>query len=241
MAVEETKISADFRTITAQGSHGTIFSGKYKEDKCIVKVFKSGIVQMDALQEHEIASIIQLHPNVVLVHGLWYGSAANALPNNEPALVMEMCSISLDDYIKERVKNGEVAVFRLDIRLDILADIATGMIHLHNKGIVHGNLCAKKVLLSFTGPSHDQKITAKVAGFGEMKLFNPDTVEKLKTSMQKSSIMPPEVKDRGEDMELTEPVDLFSFGCLVAHVACCDFPERRATGVCVCVCVCVCV
>ena len=61
-----------------------------------------------------IDSIIQSHPNVVLVHGLWYGGPANILPNNDPALVMELCDMSLDEYLKEIVDKAEVAVFRLE-------------------------------------------------------------------------------------------------------------------------------
>ena len=230
-----------FKAVTKQGSLGKIYTGKYSEEMCAVKVFNNGIILKDALQEHEIASIVQKHPNIVLIHGLWYGNTANALPYKQPALVMEMCCISLDVYLKQKVEKSEVAVFRFETRLDILTGIASGMAHLHSNGIVHGNLCAKKVLLDFTGPTLDQKVTAKVAGANEMKFFAPDTVKQIKASLQKSSIMPPEVKKGGVDIELTEPVDLFSFGCLVAHVACCVFPEPNTKGtVYMCACISVC-
>ena len=229
LAVDTAQTSFELKPAVAQGTHGTIHKGKYKEETCAVKVFSSGIMQKDAFQESEIASIIQYHPNVVVVYGLWYCSA---LPHKQPALIMEMCSISLDAYLKEKVHKNEVVLFQLEKRLDILNGVASGMTYLHHNGIVHGNLCAKKVLLNFIGhgPSHDQKLTAKVAGANEMKLFNSDTVKQIKANMQRSSIMPPEVRDGGEDMELTKPVDVFSFGCLVAHVACCVFPEPNTKG-----------
>ena len=200
-------------------------------EKCAVKVFNNGIVQKEALQRHDIASIIQHHPNVVLVHGLWYGNSANILPDKGPALVMELCNTSLDAYLKERVDRGEIAVFRLEKRLDILSGITLGMIYLHSKRIVHGSLSAKKVLLNFTGPSPDKKILAKVAGVHEMKLLNPDTVLRLEASVPRSGIMPPKVRDGGEDVEPTESIDLFSFGCLIAHVASCVYPIPNTKGV----------
>ena len=98
------------------------------------------------------------------------------------------------------------------------------MTYLHSKRIIHGELNAKNVLLNVSGPSTARKIHAKVAGFCERKLFTPDAVLKHQASMHKSGIMPPEVKDSGVHTEVTEAVDLFSFGCLIAHVASCAYP-----------------
>ena len=198
---------------------------------CAVKVFNSDVIQKDALQNRDIDSIIQQHPNVVLVHGLWYGNPVNRLPNNDPALVMELCTMSLDAYIKEKVDKGEVAVFRLEKQLEILNGVTSGMIYLHSKRIIHGHLSAKKVFLSFSEPANDKTILAKVAGVCQMKLCTQDTVLRHQTSVQRSGIMPPEVKDGGEDVELTEAVDVFSFGCLIAHVATCVYPVPNTEGV----------
>ena len=195
-----------------------------------VKVFNRGVVQKEAIQRHDIASMIQDHPNVVRVHGLWYGNPPNSLPNSGPALVMELCSTSLDAYLKERADKGEIAVFRLEKRLEILSGVSSGMIYLHNKGIVHGELSSKQVLLNFTGPSNDKKINAKVAQVCEMKLFTPDAVLRHQASVQRSGIMPPEVYDVGADVELTAAVDVFSFGCLIAHVASCVYPVPNTKG-----------
>ena len=197
---------------------------------CAVKVFNSGVIQKEALQNRDIDSVIQHHPNVVQVYGLWYVNPANSLPSKDPALVMELCSMSLDAYLKERLDKGEVSTFRLDKRLGILSGVTSGMIYLHSKRIIHGDLSAKKVLLSFSGPSTDRTILAKVAGVCQVKLFTPDTVLRQQTSVQRSGIMPPEVKDAGEDVELTEAVDLFSFGCLIAHVASCVYPVPNTKG-----------
>lgn len=178
----------------------------------------------------EITSIIQHHPNVVLVHGLWYGS-----PSNDPALIMELYDMSLDAFLKGKVDRSETALFRIVERLDILSGVASGMAYLHSKDIMHGGLRAQKVFLKFTGPSSDKKIHAKVAGVCEMKLFTPETLLKHWASVRRCGIMPPEVMDSGGDAELTKAIDLFSFGCLIAHVATCvpSIPSKDSTYACV--------
>ena len=231
MALEESDVSAEFKSVISVGSLGTVYTGRFNGERCAVKVFNSGVIDKEALQKHKISSIIQRHPNVVLVHGLWYGRPANSLPNSDPALVMELCSMSLDAYLKEIAGKGEVAVFRLARKLDILRNVASGMAYLHSFGIVHGGLRAKKILLNFSGPSNDQKVLAKVAGVHEMKLFTPGTLQQLETTIQRSGIMPPEVKDSDKDVELTEAVDLFSFGCLIPHVVSCVNTVPSTEGV----------
>ena len=230
LSVEASKVSADFGKVVGVGSLGTVYTGRFMEEICAVKVFNSGVIQKEAVQIRDLASIIQHHPNVVLVHGLWYGCPAIRLPSNDPAMVMELCTMSLDKYLKERVDKAE-AVFRLKERLEILSDVTSGMIYLHSKKIIHGHLSAKKVLLNFTGLSADRRILAKVAGVCQIKLFTPDTVLQHQTIVQRSAIMPPEVKDSGENVELTEAVDVFSFGCLIAHVASCIYPVPSTNGV----------
>ena len=230
LALQAAKVSVHFKKVVGVGSQGTVYTGRFMGEKCAVKVFNRGVIQRDVVRKYDIASIIQHHPNIVLVHGLWYDNSAIRLPSNDPALVMELCTMSLDKYLKERVDKAEVAVFRLEERLEILSGVTSGMIYLHSKKIIHGHLSAKKVLLSFSGPSNDKRIHAKVAGVCQMKLFTPDTVLRHQTSVQRSAIMPPEVKDSGEDVQLTEAVDLFSFGCLIAHVASCVYPVPNTKG-----------
>lgn len=222
-------MSTDYRKPLGMGSVGQIYRGKFNGEDCAVKVFNSGVIKKKTLGD--IASIIHDHPNVVLVHGLWYGCPAN----NDFALVMELCNMSLDVFLKEKVDTNETALFRTVERLDILSGVASGMTYLHSKEIVHGSLRAQKVFLKFTGPSSDRKIHAKVAGVCEMKLFTPETLLKHRASVQGSGIKPPEVMNSGEDAELTKGVDLFSFGCLIAHVAACvpPVPSKESTYACV--------
>ena len=181
-------------------------------------MFKAGLVRIDLEKEPQLTSIVQHHPNVVLVHGLWCSGAANqpSAAGNQPALVMELCSTSLSKYLKEKKEKGLDEYFQLHSKVDILRDVAAGMFYLHGVQIMHGNLSANTVLLNVS----ESNVVAKVTGFGLSRLLNPDT-----TMHRKSDIIPPEMKDCREPAYLTKAVDVFSFGCLIPHVASCVVPD----------------
>ena len=105
------------------GSFATVSQGKYKAKECAVKVFNSGVVQKDIERESQLASIVQHHPNVVLVHGPWYGNPANPLPDDQPALVMELCSTSLWKYLKEKTDKGKFPLFSHNSKVEVLRDV----------------------------------------------------------------------------------------------------------------------
>ena len=165
-------------------------------------------------------SIIQHHPNVVLVHGLWYGNAANPLPNDQPALVMELCNTTLQKYLKDRIGKSDVIYLSLCSMIEILRDVAAGMIHLHSVQIVHGDLRAANILINIKG----SEVVAKVAGFSQAGLLDSDSLSHITATPRKNDNMPPEIKGHHQ-VELTEAVDVYSFGCLIPHVASCIYPE----------------
>ena len=184
-------------------------------------MFNPGTVRKDLEKEPQLSSIIQHHPNVVLIHGLWYGDAANQLPGNQPALVMELCNTSLSKYLKEKKDRGIDEYFHLPSKVNILRDVAAGMLYLHSVQIMHGNLSANTVLLNVS----ESDLIAKVTGFNFSRPLNPDTVCHITATRSRSDIMPPEVKDCKEPVDLTKAVDVYSFGCLIPHVASCVVPD----------------
>ena len=224
LALEASQVSFDSRKEVGRGSFAIVYQGMYKEKKCAVKVFNNGAVQDLMVQgESQLASIIKLHPNVVLVHGLWYGNADNVLVRNHPALVMELCSTNLHSYLNEKGVKGR-GDFETATKLEILRDIAAGMLFLHSEQIVHGNLSAHNVLLNVSG----SEVVAKVADFGQSRLVNPQILHCNTSTPERRNIMPPEVRESQGPVELTKAVDVFSFGCLIPHVASCVYPEPRA-------------
>lgn len=217
LELDTSLVTFDSTKVVGRGLLATVYQGMYKEKQCAFKVFESEPVQnVDLEADPQLASIIQHHPNVVLVHGLWYGSAENILPSNVPALVMELCSTNLEAYLEEKVKRGNDQFFDAATKSEILRDVAAGMIYLHSEQIVHGNLSASNVLLNIS----ESEVVAKVADFGQSRLHTG--------AHEMSDIMPPEVKDSQGLIELTKAVDVFSFGCLIPHVAYCRHPDQRS-------------
>ena len=226
MVLDGSKVSYDSKkpTVVGAGSFATVYQGKYKGDKCAIKVFNSGVVRKDIEKESQLASIVQHHPNVVLVHGLWCGSPAYQVPNDQPALVMELCTTSLWKYLKETLDRSEVSLFSLHSKLGILRDVTAGMIYLHSVQIVHGDLTAINILLNIKG---SEVVVAKVADFGQARMLDQITLRHLTAKPRRSNIMPPEVRQSSDQVELTKAVDVFSFGCLIPHVVSCMYPEPR--------------
>lgn len=185
-------------------------------------MFKVGVVQnLRDLEESQLATITQHHPNVVLVHGLWYG---NLLPGNQPSVVMELCNTNLQTYLQRKIERGEDVSFEIATKSEILRDVAAGMIYLHSEQIVHGYLSAINVLLNVSG----SEVVAKVAGLGQSRLLDSQLVHHNTATNERSDIMPPEVKDSWDKIELTKAVDIFSFGCLIPHVANCHYPKPNS-------------
>ena len=221
LALEASQVSFDSGKEVGRGSFAIVYQGMYKEKKCAIKVFNNGVVQdLKVQEESQLASIIKHHPNVVLVHGLWYCNAGNALIGNQPALVMELCSTNLHSYLREKALKGR-DVFEMGTKLEILRDIAAGMIFLHSEQIVHGNLSARNVLLKV----NESEVVAKVAGFGQSRLVDPQILHPNPLTPERRDIMPPEVRDSQGPVKLTKAVDIFSYGCLIPHVATCVYPE----------------
>ena len=219
--LEGFKVTFDSRKVVGVGSFTTVYQGKYKGNECAVKVFNTRVVQKKIEKMLELAFIVQYHKNVVLVHGLWYGNPADPLPRDQTALVMELCSTNLWKYLKEKEDKGDAVHFSVQAKLEILRDVAAGMVYLHSEQIVHGNLRAVNILLNIKG----SEVVAKVADFGLARVLDPGIFHYIMSRPGRSDIMPPEVRESQNPVELTKAVDIFSFGCLIPHVASCVYPE----------------
>ena len=223
LSLKSADVTPDYMNVAGKGLFSTVYQGMYRRKECAIKVFNTETVRKDIVSESQLASIIRHHPNIVQVHGLWYGTHENHLPDDQPALVMELCSTSLWKYLKDKLSRGEDESFKLHPRLDILEDVTAAMIYLHSEEIVHGDLSAFNILLNISG----SELVAKVTGFGQSGLLNSDTLQQITARHVRGDIMPPEVKDSQEQVELTKAVDVFSFGCLIPYVATCAAPDLR--------------
>ena len=208
-----------------EGAFARVFEGRYRGQPCAVKVFKENVLK----NKDDLAYLCGLKsPNIVKTHSLWIDpyKGRNAL-----SLVMELCDISLHEYIKSR---KATRIPKSD-KLKILHDVTNAMMYLHNEHIVHGDLRSPNVLLVNTRSrveSGDEQplITAKVADFDLARHVDPKTCTYYTTTFADEDYLPPEAIDEetfkeGKHVRLTFSVDVFCFGPLAIELACMEFPK----------------
>ena len=84
---------------------------------------------------------------------------------------MELCHTSLWKYLKKKKDKGEAVLFSVHSKLEILRDVAAGMIYLHSEQIVHGDLIAVNILLNIKGTEVVAMCIRLCCGFGGCPFF----------------------------------------------------------------------
>jgi hypothetical protein len=148
--------------LVAEGSSGKVFKVKFLGLECAMKVFYS-YARMDFRRE-SITLLNLSHPHVVKLFCCFRKSF----------IIMELMDENLDSFItkiRKRLINYDMP---LEVALDVMLQIAEGMLYLHNQGIAHQDLKSLNILLKLRGEfdAPDFQIIAKVADFGNARRFN---------------------------------------------------------------------
>jgi hypothetical protein len=170
--------SIELAELLGQGASGLIYRAAWRESgkparPMAAKLFK-GSLTSDGLPHSEMAACIAAgeHPNLIGVAGPLAESAEAA-----PGLLMELvdqdfqplagppslASCTRDCYAPARQ-------FEADQVLRIASGLATAVDHLHQRGILHGDLYAHNLLVDPTGAS-------LLSDFGAASFFDPKSVE----------------------------------------------------------------
>eukprot|EP01119_Soliformovum_irregulare_P022069 TRINITY_DN747_c0_g1_i1.p1 TRINITY_DN747_c0_g1~~TRINITY_DN747_c0_g1_i1.p1 ORF type:complete len:1284 (+),score=325.47 TRINITY_DN747_c0_g1_i1:126-3977(+) len=129
-----------------EGQFGEVFLGTWDGNTVAMKKMKEDDAQDFASEMATLSKVI--HPHVVQYFGM-------AKVDQHVYLMMEYMSLG-------SVKNQTKSLNSLVNVLDVAAQCAAGMIHLHDKGIVHRDLALRNILFART----DDGFVAKVADFG---------------------------------------------------------------------------
>lgn len=188
-----------------QGTTSVVYAGLLKEGKDMnlpVAVKTKPLTTQnapDVIREIFLHLMMQ-HHRIVTMFGIWYQPHSST-----PALiVVEKMARTLEDGLKS---GGN----KID-RIAVLRDTAAAIAHLHDRGIVHGDVKPANVLLN------EDETQAKLAGFGSSSCSSNKTT--LTVGRQQSGIpfyMAPEFREN-DRCKTTPKIDCWAFGLLICEV-----------------------
>ena len=213
------QLATEDDTELGRGSYGWVVEMRFRGLKCAGKKFYRDLHKRNGARTREECESIYTsrcydeclllsslkHPNIVQFLGI-----AKDRDNYLPILVMEYVPFTLSRSLEEHGK------FPLPISLGILVDVAMGVRYLHenNPQIIHRDLSANNVLLT-------SEMKAKIADLGMARILNATPA--MSKCPGTSTYMPPEVFV--ECPEYRTEIDLFSYGVLLLHVLCGEWPH----------------
>ena len=223
--VSSTSLKVDLKSKLGRGTFATVYIGHLaeKDEECAVKVFNDKVLADDVEKEFKRMHDLK-HPNIVRVYDMIPDYEVQG--RNAFAIVMELCDMSLDQYIKGRFKWG---ISRGKF-FQILHDIASAMVYLHSQDMVHGDLRSPNVLVIELGDN----ILAKITDFGTLGCLN-EAGDLTTTTLADAKYLPPEVLvnyskpgSRKNWVKLSRKFDVFCFGPIAIELGCGEFPEPTA-------------
>jgi serine/threonine protein kinase len=189
-----------------EGTFGTVHACSFNATNCAVKQLRedresSAALLADMLQEHDTMMSLR-HPNVVLMLGIATDNVQRV------GIVLELLEISLSEFLHQSSGYAEHRTWRASL-LSIASDVAKGVAYLHFNNLLHRDLKPGNVLLS-------DSWLAKVADFGSSAKGKPGSAAEGEGIHGTPPYMAPEVA-RGEAHSAA--LDVWSFGCLIVHMA----------------------
>ena len=209
------------KQLIGRGAFGTVFKGEYEAKPCAVKVLLaladeiqtllpvSGQAQNESAErfrkECEYLESFQ-HPNVVR------HLATRIFPmTNHLVLALELMDCNLRQYFTAQ-PGREPAKLSLTVQSSLCLDIASALSYIHDRRVVHRDLCSDNILLACGGEAP----IAKVCDFGMARIISGPQSVSLQAFAHKG-YMPPEATDT-ESSNYTPKFDIFSFGALMIQI-----------------------
>ena len=197
----------------SQGTFGTVYRATYAKVQCAAKLFNIPPPLGDRETKRVsspsfIQSIRPLcalsHPNLVKYIEVFFDTTTGL-----PVIAIELVKGNLTHYLEHLPTPTP-----LHVQLDFSCDIARALSYLHEKAIIHGNLCSSNILVTEIGQ-------VKVSDYEVLSVYSHVTAQQLGPSIL--PYMPPEVFS--EKHSRTERLDSFSWGVIVLQIITCLFPK----------------
>ena len=215
-----TGVKASSREL-GRGSYATVVELDYFGLKCAgKKIHRELIVQPGSAGasyaatrfEEECRLLSQVrHPNIVQFLGVFFTQEELT-----PMLVMEFLPDNLTSCVERH------GILPKEISYAVLHDVAVGLCYLHSQtpAIVHRDLSANNVLLT-------PNMNAKISDLGVARILSlsPLQLSHMTQTPGTPAYMPPEVMVAKPKYDTS--IDIFSFGILVVHTLCGQWPEPQ--------------
>ena len=179
-----------------------------KEYVAIKEIYKSMTSKNTILNEIIIMKELKSENSVSLIDSIE--------TNDSYYLVLELCLISLEQYIKKR--GGPLSIEEIK---EILINLNESFKEMKNKNIIHRDLKPSNILLSISKSKID-KICFKISDFGLSKLFEGSKMN-LISSKGTSLTMAPEVL-KGENDLIGYKSDIWSLGIIIYYMLFKEYP-----------------
>ena len=207
------KSELDFGAIIGRGSSGTIYAGRWHEQRVAIKQLETDIIlggREGALEEAKLVSLIRPHPNVIQIFGV-------CVTKLHVFIVMSKMHSSLDKLIYHVQRRKWLTQQRM---YKMAMGIVAGMLHLESQGICHRDLAARNVCLSKNG-------TPCITDFGMSRKLNfsaSSAVGETHTQMGPVAWMAPECFHQ----KYSSKSDVWSFGIVLYEMMAGIVPHRGA-------------
>ena len=196
--------------IIGTGGFAKVYRAKSKETNkyvAIKEIDKTRIKDKNILNEIEIMKKLKSDNTLLLI---------DEIETKESYyLILELCYISLDEYIKERKDNLSIEETK-----EVLLEINKCLKEMKEKNILHRDLKPSNILLSFNKYKIN-KISFKISDFGLSKLLDDEN-----NSMSFNDIpitMAPEVL-KGEINLICDKSDIWSLGIIIYYMLFKEYP-----------------
>lgn len=216
-----------------QGSFGTVYKGQFNTGSVALKLFASAqkatgmggvtcsfsslnsdilkmtdtdidktetemLNEVEMLKEVALLEAVTPHPHVIPL-------VAYGILNDIPCIIMKLAHKTLHQFMKDHQKSSTKH------NLSIVTQLATGVRHLHDKGVLHRDLKPSNIVLDDT----DGKIHVRLIDFG-MAILIVTSGEPLNSHVVTRWYRAPELLMRSN--RYGTGVDMWSLGCIVIEL-----------------------